>query len=281
MKTGFLMRGLLAFAFTVLLFPLITSGETSPFTLNVTLLKDRIPAGDLLPVAINFTIAPNHHIYRDQVKIESGDPARFTVASTKLPAGKIRYDQLLEKEVEDYIGQVQVKSFLQVSKDIPAGSYDVKLKVHYQGCSEKVCFAPKAEEFTLPVQVELTNLGLGVSKSQEEEKIPTISKPEKKAEVTGIQKTIESRGIFVSLIIIFLAGVGLSFTPCVYPMIPITVAVIGGQASGDQPTTRSPLKAFFLSLIYVLGISIVYSAMGGLLPLPGHYLERPCRVRWS
>mgnify|MGYP001578118939 CR=1 FL=1 len=262
MKTGFLVRGLLAFAFTLLLFPLITSGETSPFTLNVTLLKGRIPAGDLLPVAINFTIAQNHHIYRDQVKIESGDPARFTVASTELPPGKIRYDQFLEKEVEDYIGQVQVKSFLQVSKDIPAGSYDVKLKVHYQGCSDKVCFAPKAEEFTLPVQVELTNLGLGVSKAQEEEKIPTVSKPEKKAEATGIQKTIESRGIFVSLIIIFLAGVGLSFTPCVYPMIPITVAVIGGQAAGDQTTARSPLKAFFLSLIYVLGISIVYSAMG-------------------
>ena len=262
MKTGFLMRGLLAFAFTVLLFPLITFGETSPFTLNVTLLKDRVPAGELVPISVTFTIAPNHHIYKDQVKIESGDPARFTVASTELPPGKIRYDQFLEKEVEDYVGQVQVKSFLQVSKDIPTGSYAVKLKVHYQGCSDKVCFAPKAEEFTLPVQVELTNLGLGVSKAQEAEKIPTVSKPGEKVESTGIQKTIESRGIFVSLIIIFLAGVGLSFTPCVYPMIPITVAVIGGQAAGDQTMARSPLKAFFLSLIYVLGISIVYSAMG-------------------
>ena len=262
MKTGFLMRGLLAFAFTVLLFPLITFGETSPFTLNVTLLKDRVPAGELVPISVTFTIAPNHHIYKDQVKIESGDSARFTVASTELPAGKIRYDQFLEKEVEDYVGQVQVKSFLQVSKDIPTGSYAVKLKVHYQGCSDKVCFAPKAEEFILPVQVELTNLGLGVSKAQEAEKIPAVSKPGEKVESTGIQKTIESRGIFVSLIIIFLAGVGLSFTPCVYPMIPITVAVIGGQAAGDQTMARSPLKAFFLSLIYVLGISIVYSAMG-------------------
>src|SRR3989339_326149 len=260
MKTRFLMRGLLAVAFTVLLFPLITSGETSPFTVNVTLLKDRVPAGDLVPVSVTFTIAPNHHIYKDQVKIESGDSARFTVASTELPAGKIRYDQFLEKEVEDYVGQVQVKSFLQVSKDIPTGSYAVKLKVHYQGCSDKVCFAPKAEEFTLPVQVELAKAG--VSKTQEAEEIPTVSKPGEKVESTGIQKTIESRGIFVSLIIIFLAGVGLSFTPCVYPMIPITVAVIGGQATGEQSAGRKPLTAFFLSLIYVLGISIVYSAMG-------------------
>ena len=260
MKTGFFMRGILAFAFTVLLFPLIASGETSPFTLNVALLKDRVPGGDLIPVSVTFTIAPNHHIYKDQVKIESGEPARFTVASTELPAGKIRYDQFLEKEVEDYVGQVQVKSFLQVSKDMPTGTHDVKLKVHYQGCSDKVCFAPKMEEFTLPVQVELAKLG--VSKTQEAEKVPPVSKPEKRAEAGGIQKTIESRGIFVSLIIIFLAGVGLSFTPCVYPMIPITVAVIGGQVAGDQTTGRKPLKAFFLSLIYVLGISIVYSGMG-------------------
>lgn len=257
MKTGFLMRGLLAVAFTVPLFPLITSGETSPFTLNVALLKDHVPGGELVPISVTFTIATNHHIYKDQVKIESGDSARFTVASTELPAGKIRYDQFLEKEVEDYVGQVQVKSFLQVSKDIPAGSYDVKLKVHYQGCSDKVCFAPTMEEFTLPVQVEPAILG-----AEQEKPSHPVSKPGKKAEVSGFQKTLESRGIFVSLVLIFLAGVGLSFTPCVYPMIPITVAVIGGQAAGDQTTARKPLKAFLLSLIYVLGISIVYAAMG-------------------
>lgn len=260
MKIGYLTKGLIVIAFMLFLFPLITSGETSPFTLNVALLKDRVPGGDLIPVSVTFTIVPNHHIYKDQVKIESGDTARFIVASTELPAGIIRYDQFLEKEVEDYVGEVRVKSFLQVSKDIPKGPYDVKLKVHYQGCSDKVCFAPKMEEFTLPVQVELAKLG--VAKAQKEEKTTTVSKPEKRAEASGIQKTIENRGIFVSLIIIFLAGVGLSFTPCVYPMIPITVAVIGGQVAGDQTTARKPLKAFFLSLIYVLGISIVYSGMG-------------------
>ena len=262
MKTSIFVKSMFLVVRVLFISLPVISGETSPFKLGTTLLKERVPAGELIPVAITFTIAPNHHVYKDQIKVESGDSAKFIVASTELPSGKIRYDQFLEKEVEDYVGEIQVKSFLHVSKDIPAGSYDVKLKVHYQGCSDKICFAPKAEEFTLPVQVELANLGLGVSKAQEEETIPPVSKTEKKAEATGIQKTIESRGIFVSLIIIFLAGVGLSFTPCVYPMIPITVAVIGGQASGDQTAARSPLKALFLSLIYVLGISIVYSALG-------------------
>lgn len=266
MKRGCLMK---RFFFTciLLLFPLLTFGDTSPFTLKVTPLKEHIPAGDLIPVTVTITIAPNHRVYKDQVKVESADPSRFAVTFTELPAGKVKYDSFLEKEVENYEGQVEVKSFVQVSKDVPAGPHNIKLKVHYQGCSEKICFIPKIEEFVLSVQVEAVDWKVPASRAEEKQsqpvsKVESVAKPREKTEATGFQKTIESRGIFVSLILVFLAGVGLSFTPCVYPMIPITVAVIGGQAIGDQATTRKPLTAFFLSLIYVLGISIVYSAMG-------------------
>lgn len=263
----------------LLLFPLITFGDTSPFTVKVTPLKERIPAGDLIPVAVSITIAPNHRVYKDQIKVDSAYPSRFVVTSTELPAGKIKYDPFLEKEVENYEGQVEVKSFVQVSKDVPAGPHNIKLKVHYQGCSEKICFVPKIEEFVLPVQVEPIDWGVSVSKT--EDKPPqAASEPEKRAESGGFQKTLESRGIFVSLILVFLAGVGLSFTPCVYPMIPITVAVIGGQATGDQATTRKPLTAFFLSLIYVLGISIVYSTMGVVAASTGALFGTALQSPW-
>ncbi len=261
MKTGFFMKGLLVIAFISLLFPFKTFGEISPFKVNTTLLNDRVSASELIPVTVSISIAPNHHIYKDQIKVESGVPDQFTIASLALPAGKIKLDPFLEKEVELYEGQLQAKLFLQASKDIPGGQHNIKLKVHYQGCSDKICFAPKAEEFILPVQVESSTWSVPLSQG-EENPIQQVSKPDKKPEAGGFQKTIESKGIFVSLILIFLAGVGLSFTPCVYPMIPITVAVIGGQATGDQSVGRKPLTAFFLSLIYVLGISIVYSAMG-------------------
>ena len=277
MKKSFLTKGLFVIAFILFLFPLITSGETSPFKLNATLLKDNIPASSLIPVTVTITIAPNHHVYKDQIKLESGDDARITVVSTELPAGKIKYDQFLEKEVESYENQVEVKSFLQVSKDIPVGPYNIKLRAHYQGCSDKICFPPKVEEFTLPVQVELAKWGIGASREEEK---PAIPKPEKKIEASGFQKTIESRGIFVSLVIIFLVGVGLSFTPCVYPMIPITVAVIGGQTAGDQTTGRKPLTAFFLSLIYVLGISIVYAAMGVVAASTGALFGTALQSPW-
>lgn len=243
--------------FIVFLLPQLVSGETSPFTLNVTLIKDHVSAGDLIPVSITFSISPNHHIYKDQIRVENVGPPGFTVIHTELPPGKVKYDQFLEKEVESYEGQVEIKSFIQVPRDIQANSYLLNLRVHYQGCSDKVCFAPKTEEFTLPLQVELADKGI----LQEEKPFDQVPELEKEAGTSDFQKTLESRGIFLSFILIFLAGIGLSFTPCVYPMIPITIAVIG-QAAGDQVTTKKPLKAFFLSLIYVLGIAIVYAAMG-------------------
>ncbi|HHT9130743.1 MAG TPA: protein-disulfide reductase DsbD family protein, partial [Candidatus Brocadiaceae bacterium] len=273
----FLAKGLFVTAFIVLLFPLVTFGQTSPFKLNVALLKDNIPAGGLIPITVTITIGPNHHVYKDQIKLESGDAARFTVASTELPAGKIKYDQFLEKEIENYEGQVDVKSFIRVSKDVPSGRYNIKLKVHYQGCSDKICFSPKVEDFTLPVQVESANWSVGISQG---EAMPSVSKAGEKVAAGGFQKTLESRGIFVSLVIIFLVGVGLSFTPCVYPMIPITVAVIGGQAAGDQTTGRKPLMAFFLSLIYVLGISIVYAAMGVVAASTGALFGTALQSPW-
>ena len=69
--------------------------------------------------------------------------------------------------------------------------------------------------------------------------------------------------------LIFLAGVLTSFTPCIYPMIPITAAVVGGGAvgSGARPVPRR--RAFALTMAYVLGLSLVYAALGLFAGLTG------------
>ncbi|HHT9106726.1 MAG TPA: protein-disulfide reductase DsbD family protein [Candidatus Wujingus californicus] len=261
MKTSIFVKSMFLVVLVSFISLPVISGETSPFKINANLLKDSVAAGDTVPAIVVFSIASNHHIYKDQIRIESGNPEQFSVASMELPAGKIKFDTFLEKEVELYEGQIEIKSYIRVSKDVSAGSSSIRLEVHYQGCSDKICFTPKVEDLVLPVQVESTNRDVSGSQTKEN-LLQTESKSFKETGTGGFQKTIESKGIFVSLILIFLAGVGLSFTPCVYPMIPITVAVIGGQTSGEQTTARKPLKAFFLSLIYVLGIAIVYSALG-------------------
>ena len=63
----------------------------------------------------------------------------------------------------------------------------------------------------------------------------------------------------LALPLLFAGGVLTSLTPCVYPMIPITVAIVGGTQAG---TTAGRLRPITLSLVYVLGLSLVYAALG-------------------
>ena len=72
---------------------------------------------------------------------------------------------------------------------------------------------------------------------------------------------------FVALPVLFIAGVLTSFTPCIYPMIPITAAIVGGQSVGDVPTPRS--RAIKLTLTYVLGLALVYSILGTIAGMTG------------
>ena len=66
---------------------------------------------------------------------------------------------------------------------------------------------------------------------------------------------------------LFLGGVLTSLTPCVYPMIPITAAIVGGQSTGDVPQSR--LRPVLLTMTYVVGLAMVYSALGVFAGLTG------------
>src|SRR5208337_4116105 len=68
---------------------------------------------------------------------------------------------------------------------------------------------------------------------------------------------------WLAICLSFAGGVLASFTPCTYPMMPITVAFIGGKANGSKR------KGFLLSIFYVLGMSIVYSALAVFAALTG------------
>ena len=82
---------------------------------------------------------------------------------------------------------------------------------------------------------------------------------------SNIASTMSGRPL-VALPLLFLAGVLTSLTPCIYPMIPITAAIVGGHTAGERPARWRPL---LLSLTYVIGLAVVYSALGLFAGLTG------------
>jgi cytochrome c-type biogenesis protein len=84
---------------------------------------------------------------------------------------------------------------------------------------------------------------------------------------SNIASTMSGRPL-VALPLLFLAGVLTSFTPCIYPMIPITAAIVGGQTAGETPAAAR-WRPLLLSLTYAIGLAVVYSALGLLAGLTG------------
>jgi len=88
-----------------------------------------------------------------------------------------------------------------------------------------------------------------------------------------LQGQLQSRSV-AAVFVVFAAGVLTSFTPCVYPMIPVTVTFIGGAAAGDRR------RAVGLSLVYVAGLALVYATLGVVAALLGRVFGQFTRSPW-
>src|SRR5574341_2262825 len=92
--------------------------------------------------------------------------------------------------------------------------------------------------------------------------------------LSRIEEYLQSAPL-LALLAAYIGGVLTSFTPCVYPIIPITVSYIGARGEGSK------LKGFFLCLTHVLGIAVTYSALGAFAALTGRFFGDISTNPWS
>lgn len=90
----------------------------------------------------------------------------------------------------------------------------------------------------------------------------------------NIEQLIATNPI-LAVLLIFAAGVGVSFTPCVYPVIPITLGYIGARSAGSRS------KGFTLSLVYVLGMALTYAVLGAFAALTGQLFGKIGSSPWA
>ncbi|BDU72136.1 protein-disulfide reductase DsbD family protein [Mesoterricola silvestris] len=144
---------------------------------------------------------------------------------------------------------------------------EVALDVQYQPCTEGAggnCFPPttrrlKVAAAEIPALKESVPAPKAVAPEVEPAPAPELKAAPPQAPPPPAPAPAEPRrGFLISLIVVFLAGMGASLTPCVYPMIPITMAIIGAKR-GDG---GGRLKGFSLSMALVLGMAVTYTALG-------------------
>ncbi|MEN9916322.1 MAG: thiol:disulfide interchange protein DsbD [Pseudomonadota bacterium] len=217
-----------------------------------------------------WTIKPGYYLYRDKIHFES---TPIHINSVVFPKGIIKHNQFIGK-YEVYQGHVV--TLLKFINPLPDQNLD--FEIHYQGCAiAGFCYPPVIKHITL------THSGMFVSDinstNNKQSSLSTNNQVQKTtiktaSEQSKILSLLAGHNIFWTLISFFGFGLLLSLTPCVLPLIPVLSAIILGQ---KQLTT---VKAFSLSVTYVLAMALTYAVAGVFAGLAGSYLQAFLQSPW-
>ncbi|MFO7769106.1 MAG: protein-disulfide reductase DsbD [bacterium] len=246
------------FALTLwlLLLPAAAAAQGSqPFEVSAELVQQ----DGKTAVRVTYRVPDGHFIYRDMSSVEVRTPDGVEAGEVLFPPGQMEFDQFSGKEKEIFPEDFHVTVPLSGE-----GSGTVEVTAAWQGCDDSVCFFPAEETFRLSLG-DVPAPGSGAAESGSDprpapgEGLQDFSGPRSGASTEeGLLDfdLASRRGSLWMYLAAFIGGILTSLTPCVLPIIPLTITVIGARGA------ESRAKSFGLSLIYVLGIALTYSILG-------------------
>jgi thioredoxin:protein disulfide reductase len=245
---------------------------------------DAIRPGDKFKIAMALTVADGYHInahiptedflVATEVKFDS--PKGIRISEEEYPAPKHRKFEFSEdKEYAVHEGVVYITADAEADSSIQLGATTIHARVTVQSCDEKTCLAPATISVDIPAQVaaasqpvKQANGDLFAAAAAQ----PKLDKSKLESSAALIQygggqqsnkiaDIIASQGLVVAFLSVFVAGLLLNTTPCVYPIIPITIGFFMNQSASDEGKPRIS-RTFLMASTYVLGMAITYSLLG-------------------
>ena len=229
--------------------------------------QDRYEPGKTYPIAFRLTISKSWYIhgteipeeellFPTQLSFETPEGLKFQSLTFPSPE-KIQFDYS-DQPVDLFSGNILVKADLVVSESVSEGHYVVKGVLAYQACSAEICLPP--QELLLCIPVSIVAAGTPTSRLNQDI-FPARAEADALAESRAPAEL--GAGLFLTLLGFFLGGLALNLTPCIYPLIPITVSYFGGRSG------RFGGQALFHAVLYMLGLAFTNSMLGLWAALSG------------
>ncbi|MGE4532734.1 protein-disulfide reductase DsbD [Halomonas sp.] len=229
--------------------------------------------GDTLYVGVE--AEEGYYLYRHRFEVAS----EVALGEPELPEGRFTSDEFLG---DVYIFRERVVFEVPLEETHRGG---LPLTVTFQGCADAgLCYPPERVEMTAaqqqappafadwqPAEASAVD-GKGTGDTRPTETPAAAGDPAPRSEDGRFQALVAEASLPLALGLFFLAGLGLTFTPCVLPMVPILSSIIVGQ-NPSRP------RAFVLSASYVLGMALTYAAAGVLMGLFGAGLNLQARLQ--
>ena len=217
-------------------------------------------------IEVRYKVADGYYMYRERFAfaVKNGTA---TLGDPQLPAGKIHFDQTFNKDVETYRGELVIR----IPVKQATGPFDIA--VTSQGCADQgICYPPMERVYRVS---GAALQAAGAAAQPLAANVSDVPWYERATNADYAQSLLESGGFFAIVGLYFVAGVVLSLLPCSYPMIPILSAIIIGEGAR---VTRS--RGFGLSVAYVFGMALVYTALGVLAAMIGQSLGAWLQNPW-
>lgn len=230
------------------------------------------PEGEI-KLAFKISIKNGWHINSENPKEDYLIPTEIRIDSDIMvqqskfvypKAKEIKFD-FSDIPLSVFEGDIYIGTIVKIPRNTQQGDHTLYINFTFQGCNNATCMAPSSIKDTIYFSV--------VDKSQQIQEVDSeiFSNLEMNYSSNEIIERnedslvgqLEKSGLILTLLIVFLGGLALNLTPCVYPLIPITIGYFGGQSEGKTS------KLFYMGLLYVLGMALTYSGVGVVTALSG------------
>lgn len=243
------------------------SGATEVVKVHGVLSVDKVQPGSIFLIGLVMDFAKGWHANANPsggdylIPTEANPPNTpdVTFGEIVYPQGDLlRIESLGEAPVPVYHDKVAIGIQAVLSETAQLGEKILPLQLQYQACSDETCRLPKT--ITVEVPIEVVGLNESIQPINDEVfsgiKFDNLDGAEIATSESGKLSQALSKGLFWAFLLVFGGGILTSLTPCVYPLIPITVSVFGAGGSTNR------LRSFLLSVTYVLGIALTYAILG-------------------
>ncbi len=259
---------------------------------SVAVPEGTLRPGQSLTVSVGLDIQPGWHVnssrptleYLIPTKIELADPSAATVEDLAYPEGMLVTLKFAEEKLSVYQGATMIRATLSPPRDSGQGPRTIPILLTYQACSDRTCLAPEKVRFEIPIVVRgepVAATAAWPAAPIGDRRPPAASRGGLAALLgsggaggEGVRALMEQRGLAVLLGVVFLAGLALNLTPCVYPMMPVTIGYFLNQASGGWG------RRIGLPALYVLGMAVTYSILGVVAGLTGSLFGSMLQKPW-
>ncbi|MEJ2188568.1 MAG: cytochrome c biogenesis protein CcdA [Acidobacteriota bacterium] len=246
---------------------------------GVQVLPDRSPvvAGEELQLAVVVSVDRGWHVNSDQpgdefslpTTVELGLPDGWPLPEISFPDGELLEFDFADGAIEVWEERVVIVAKLVVPPDA-LGETRLRARVTAQACNNTQCLPPA----TVAGGVDVTVVEPGSEWNSANAEFFAASSAGDSGEDGAVASELESKSLPLLLIGVFFAGLALNLTPCVFPLIPITIGFFTQQTKDRQGST------FPLALAYVVGIAATYSVLGVLAALSGAIFGSALQNPW-